>query len=559
MTADVEMALQIGTKFLADQQQSSGCFQGQLSSMTFPTCAYAWTQFAMGNQPENSIINWILDNQDPNGMWSLDASAIPNDNATLFAQLILQQIQKVKPDSKVQEALNKIPPLSINLGLIKLAYAHCGSYQWNRLTPPKFAIPMIKIAQQLAQAFPNLRTLLKPPKHLLPTPDFFYSDTFNNLFIAEQQTLVPAMLLLELEGQKRAETINDLFLWVQSKMLSNGSWFCVNYITALATIALIEYSKYSADSQASSLIKQSQLWLEQTRNPDGGYREAINLNIWDTSLSLIALAETRNPNYKGHILEGTKWLAKHQSKEGGWAFSGLLDGGLPCDADDTALAILALLKSGFPISSDTIQNGLNWLMKNQSIDGSWSTYIPGEGDVGCVSITAHAIEVLLEVDGYQKQVDQAVTWLETQISRDGFWDDLWLSKRTYGTACAISAIVKAGYNNIQAIKDGIKWLESAQNPDGGWGEDMFGNQISSTVEQTAWSTYALLIADHQNLSARRGLEFLTSQQNSDGSWNASCVGIYWEIIGGYIDPIYASVFPILALNAYHHGENSTQN
>ena len=88
---------------------------------------------------------------------------------------------------------------------------------------------------------------------------------------------------------------------------------------------------------------------------------------------------------------------------------------------------------------------------------------------------------------------------------------------------------------------------------------MFGNQISSTVEQTAWSTYALLIADHQNLSARRGLEFLTSQQNSDGSWNASCVGIYWEIIGGYIDPIYASVFPILALNAYHHGENSTQN
>ena len=105
----------------------------------------------------------------------------------------------------------------------------------------------------------------------------------------------------------------------------------------------------------------------------------------------------------------------------------------------------------------------------------------------------------------------------------------------------------------------LKWLESVQNPDGGWGEDMFGNQINSTVEQTAWSTYALLIAGHHSPSACRGLEFLMNRQNPDGSWNASCVGIYWEIIGGYIDPIYASVFPILALNAYHHGENSTQN
>ena len=555
MKADVEMALHTGTKFLVSQQRSSGCFQGQLSSMTFPTCAYAWTQFAMGKEPDTSIINWLLANQDQNGMWSLDASGIPNENATLFAQLILQQIQKVKPDSEIQIALSRIPLLSIDLGLIKLAYAHCGNYDWNRLTPPKFVIPIIKIAQKFSKAFPNLFLFLKPPKHLLPTPDFFYSDTFSNLFIAEQQTLVPAMLLLELEGQKRVETVNDLFSWLQSKVLSDGSWFCVNYITALATIALVEFNKYSDDSRALMLIRQSQSWLEQTKNPDGGCREAINLNIWDTSLSLIALAEANNPGHKEHLVEGAKWLIKHQNKEGGWAFSGLLDGGLPSDADDTALAVLALLKSGFPVSNDAIQNGLNWLIANQSDDGSWSTYIPGEGDVGCVSITAHAIEVLLEVNGYQKQIDQAVAWLETHISRDGFWDDLWLSKRTYGTACAINAIVKAGYHNIQAIKDGVKWLESVQNPDGGWGEDMFGNQIDSTVEQTAWSTYALLIVDCQNPSARRGLEFLINQQNPDGSWNASCVGIYWEIIGGYIDPIYASVFPILALDAYHRCEN----
>lgn len=556
MKADIEMALHLGTKFLVDQQQSSGCFQGQLSSMTFPTCAYAWTQIAMGKQPDISIVNWLLANQDQDGMWSLDASGIPNQNATLFAQLILQQIQKEKPNSEIQVALSKIPLLSMNLGLIKLAYAYHGNYDWNRLTPPKFAIPIIKIVQKFLKAFPRLRLFLKPPKHLIPTPDFFYSETFGNLFIAEQQTLVPAMLLIELEVQKRADIINDLFSWLQSKVLSDGSWFRVNYITALATIALIEFSKYSDDSQTLALIKQSQSWLEQTKNPDGGCREALNLNIWDTSLSLIALSEVGNPNHKEHISEGAKWLIKHQNREGGWAFSGLSDGGLPCDADDTALAVLALLKSGLPVNNETVQHGLDWLITNQADNGSWSTYIPGEGDVGCVSITAHAIEVFLAANGYQKQIDQAVTWLATHISSDGFWDDLWLAKRTYGTACAICAIVKARHHDIPAIRDGIKWLESMQNPDGGWGEDMFGNRIDSTVEQTAWSTYALLIVDHQSPSAHRGLEFLINRQNSDGSWNASCVGIYWEIIGGYIDPIYASVFPILALDAYHRCENS---
>ena len=63
-------------------------------------------------------------------------------------------------------------------------------------------------------------------------------------------------------------------------------------------------------------------------------------------------------------------------------------------------------------------------------------------------------------------------------------------------------------------------------------------------------TYALLLADPESSPARKGLEFLLSRQRPEGSWDASCVGIYWEIIGGYADPIYAAVFPLLALNQY---------
>ena len=82
---------------------------------------------------------------------------------------------------------------------------------------------------------------------------------------------------------------------------------------------------------------------------------------------------------------------------------------------------------------------------------------------------------------------------------------------------------------------------------------MFGNLTESTAEQTGWCTYALLLADPESSPARKGLEFLLSHQRPEGSWDASCVGIYWEIIGGYADPIYAVVFPLLALNQYLKG------
>ena len=82
---------------------------------------------------------------------------------------------------------------------------------------------------------------------------------------------------------------------------------------------------------------------------------------------------------------------------------------------------------------------------------------------------------------------------------------------------------------------------------------MFGNRRDSTIEQTAWCTHALLLANPDNRAAQNGLNLLLSRQESDGSWDASCVGIYWEVIGGYADSIYASVFPLRALNQYLKG------
>ena len=575
MKEEVKSALTQGTAFLLAQQSKDGNFEGQLSSSTFPTCAYAWIELVRGETPDSALIEWFIENQHEDGGWGLDTANVSNTEATRFVRLILEQTQQRSPDPSVEKLLASVPKSEPHLALVKLAYAAFNQFDWNELTLSENALPLMKLARHLTK-IPILGSRLKPPRHRLPPVSLFNTPMFDALFIAEQHTLVPVFIMIELNTSKRPEMITALAEWLKSHVLSDGSWFRVNYITALSVLALIELQeKWELDEEIAEFIERGIAWLHTTRNHDGGCREALNLNVWDTALSTIALTEVyATDNASGlqtpptdeltdTVKRAAQWLVNHQNEDGGWAFSGLSDSTLPSDADDTALGTLALIRSllvGSPIDREALDNsvhrGIEWLKTQQVRDGSWSTYQPGQGDVGCVSITAHAIEALLAFDRsdipdipyVRDAMIAGVYWLRKQINSDGYWRDLWLAKDTYGTACAIAAFVKVGLKNAPEVQRGVEWLEHTQNADGGWGEDMFGNPTESTVEQTAWSTYALLLANPENPAAEQGIAFLLKHQREDGSWPEQCVGIYWEIIGGYADPIYASVFPILALN-----------
>ncbi len=559
MKDSIERALRQGTSFLMRQSHSAGYFEGTLSSSAFPTCAYAWVQFALGKLPDEALIRWLLRRQNEDGTWSLDVSNQSSREATVFAKLILQQYVARQPSPEVETALARIPDYPLELALNRLAYAAFGQSEWAKLTISKNMLPALSLVQKLVALLPRLRPIFKPPTHVLPPVDMFNTAMFQKLFIAEQHTLAAVFLMIELNTTKRTEIVNRLFEWLKSHVLSDGSWFRVNYITALSILALIELRKsgISDGSELDATINRGLSWLDGTRNSDGGCREALNLNVWDTALSIISLMEVNHSESAGALRPAGDWLAQNQNTDGGWAFSGLPGGNLPSDADDTALATLALLKLKLTDSNGAIHRGLQWLDKHQVRDGSWSTYLPGQGDVGCVSITVHAIEALMEAGGRDTDISRACGWLKRQISRDGYWSDLWLAKNTYGTANAISALIQAGERDCEEAQRGVRWLESVQNRDGGWGEDMFGNGTESTVEQTAWSAGALLLANPQSESGWKGIKFLLDRQNSDGSWDASCVGIYWEVIGGYADPIYASVFPLRALNQAKHAMRHT--
>ena len=574
MKKQAKSALTRGTTFLLTQRRQDGGFEGQLSSNTFPTCAYAWIEFAQGETPDPNLTEWFVANQNEDGGWGLDTANISNAEATRFVRLMLEQIHLQSPDPSLQNLLASVPEFPPHLALVKLAYAAFDQFDWNELTLSENALPIMKLARQLTK-IPVLGSRLKPPRHRLPPVALFNTPMFETFFIAEQHTLVPVFILIELNTARRPEMIESLVSWLKSHVLSDGSWFRVNYITALSVLALIELQKkWKPDEDTAAFIERGIAWLRTTRNPDGGCREALNLNVWDTALSVMALTDVYaedngavplNLELPDKVQRAAQWLVKHQNSDGGWAFSGLDDSTLPSDADDTALGTLALIRSlnvSTPSDRNALDNsvhrGVAWLKTQQSRDGGWSTYQPGQGDVGCVSITAHAIEALFELgrsdiadkSDMQREMNRGIDWLRRQINREGYWRDLWLAKDTYGTACAIIALVKVGLRDVPEIQRGVEWLERSQNADGGWGEDMFGSPTESTVEQTAWSTYALLLAAPENSAAQDGIAFLLKHQQENGSWHEQCVGIYWEIIGGYADPIYASVFPVLALNQF---------
>ncbi len=545
---DIHLSIDKAISQLLRYQYEDGRFEGDFSSNTFPTCGYVLVQKALGLEIDEDIIRWFSDSQNRAGYWGLDASGGSDREATMFARLALMDIDL--PEAK--DILSKIPDITPNLWIIKLLYARSGYISWSKVNAPKLLSFAIKLLEHLKPLLPKtLLSRLKPPIKYAPPVNIFYTSTFKNMFIAERYTLVPLLLIIELNNEKREDVIRDLVNYLLENRWSDGSWFRVGLITELSVLALIDAKNAGFQSdKVEKAIQEGNAWLKRLRSKDGGCREALNLNVWDTVLSIIALQKSSPQKYSQEIAKACKWIIRNQNTDGGWSFSGGTGGKLLSDADDTSLAIYALLLSGMDKDNESIRKGLDWLKNHQSSDGGWSAYRPGLGDVNCVSVTSHAILALLYAGNYQAEIERAVKWIRSCIHEDGYWSDVWLARKTYGTACALNALIKAGYSECNEVKRGVNWLKRIQNPDGGWGENINGERTSSTIEQTAWSTEALLLYDKNNDSAKEGIGYLIRNQNQDGNWNASCVGIYWDVIGGYVDTVYPYAFGLMALGCY---------
>jgi len=123
----------------------------------------------------------------------------------------------------------------------------------------------------------------------------------------------------------------------------------------------------------------------------------------------------------------------------------------------------------------------------------------------------------------------------------------------------VPALVRAGEpRDALPIRRAVRWLESVQNADGGFGESLESyvdrsraGRGPSTPSQTAWALLALLAADGRSPAALRGIAWLAAAQRPDGDWDEpefTGTGFPGDFYIRY--HLYRRVFPLMALGRY---------
>jgi squalene-hopene/tetraprenyl-beta-curcumene cyclase len=373
--------------------------------------------------------------------------------------------------------------------------------------------------------------------------------------------------------------------WIVDRQEGDGSWGGIQPPWVYSMIAL-HLRGYPLDHPVMQLGLEG---LEAFTIEEPGIRrlEACQSPVWDTALAVIALADAGVPADSPELIRAADWLIDKQvrtrgdwavrrpaAQPGGWPFE-FENSNYP-DVDDTAEVVLALLAVDHPDAAcvdEAVERGVAWVEAMQSSGGGWGAFdadncrslvrdVPfcdfGEViDPPSADVTAHVIEMLAAAgQGAYARGRAGIEWLLAAQEKDGSWFGRWGVNHVYGTGAAIPALIAAGHDpRSEPIRRAVRWLESHQNEDGGWGEDARSyddpdwiGRGDSAASQTAWALLALHAAGEDSLAVRRGIRWLIETQRPDGTWDEpqfTGTGFPSDFYINY--HLYRLVFPLMAL------------
>ncbi len=270
---------------------------------------------------------------------------------------------------------------------------------------------------------------------------------------------------------------------------------------------------------------------------------------------------------------------------GGWVFE--YRNGFYPDTDDTAMVLMGLARTGHAYirpgdaSSEqlpAVQRAIRWLLAMQNSDGGWAAFdrdinravfekIPFADhnamlDPSCPDITARVLEALAQF-GYRvghPAVDRAIQFIERTQDRRGCWIGRWGVNYLYGTWQVLQGLEAIGFDRrLPLVRRAVAWLESVQQPCGGWGETCrsyddptLAGQGEVTASQTGWALLGLIAAGEANSAAvKSGVEYLLDTQGPDGNWEEEpFTGTGFPKVFYLKYHNYRLYFPLMALARY---------
>jgi squalene-hopene/tetraprenyl-beta-curcumene cyclase len=395
----------------------------------------------------------------------------------------------------------------------------------------------------------------------------------------------------------RRAAMNAAARWIVERQENDGCWGGIQPPAVYSVIALrllgydLEHPVMRAGLDS---LDRFAVWHEEDGLPVRMI-EACQSPVWDTCLAVIALADAGLPADHPALVKAADWMLSEQIVRpgdwavrrpgvgpGGWAFEFHNDN-YP-DIDDTAEVVLALRRVRHPDQERldaAVARATRWSLGMQSRNGAWAAFdadntspfpnrLPfcdfGEViDPPSADVTAHVVEMLAhEGMAQDPRTRRGVRWLLAEQEAGGAWFGRWGVNYVYGTGAVVPALTAAGLPvSHPAIRRAVGWLESVQNEDGGWGEDLrsYRDEKSighgaSTASQTGWALLALLAAgERESKAVERGVAWLARTQQPDGSWDEpyfTGTGFPWDFSINY--HLYRQVFPLSALGRYVHGE-----
>ena len=607
----LELTLERARAFLRSRQDEAGFWRAELeTNVTMDAEDMLLREFLSIRSDEISArqANWIRSQQRDDGTWSNFAGGPPDLSTTIEAYVAL----KLAGDDPAADHMLRAAEYVRGAGGLQKArvftriwMALFGLWEWDKLpglAPEQMLLPKwvplnvydfacwarqtvvalgVVMAKRPARPIGfEIDELIGPEPYVAPRGTTWRGKVAVVLDAAARWYLRDPL------GPLHRYCLRKVERWIVDRQEADGGWGGIQPPWVYSLIAL-HLLGYALDHP---VMQKGLAGLETFTIEEPGIRrlEACQSPVWDTCLSLIALADAGAERDDEAMVAGVDWLLDEQIlgrgdwavrrpglEPGGWAFE-FHNANYP-DVDDTAEVILALRTADHPQPErieEAIQRGVRWLEGMQSSDGGWAAFdvdntrafvrdLPfcdfGEViDPPSADVTAHVVEMYGALGrAHEPAAARGIQWLLDHQEPGGSWFGRWGVNHVYGTGAVLPALVIAGVERAHpAIRRAVGWLESVQNEDGGWGEDCRSyddpawiGRGPSTPSQTAWALLALHAAGEDGSEAtRRGITHLSATQGPDGGWDeAMHTGTGFPGFFYIKYHLYRQVFPVMAL------------